>query len=246
MISVLPTIGLAMPTDADWGRLYNYNTSGDAGLVMPLRSYYFRDFFPGAWQNLAVGLIYRNSGIANDTANLTHERQAEISPANLFHFGISKSNGFTIPVATNSYFLGLRGILSGVTEINTSPLQLADTKLTLVNGGANSVNGSAIQVPLKQGTSSTPFAMIGIKFVFDQLSNQVFLFFDSNDSVALADEDANVTTLTSFLEAISSDPTLANASFSLNSTTNFTSYYIYWPYLLNKLMLQCVGAIKFS
>lgn len=244
MITVLPTIGLAMPTDADWGRLYQYDTTGDAGIVMPLRSYYFRDFFAGAWQNIAIGLIYRNSGVANDTSDVVNERQAEIIPANLFHFGLSKSDGSTIPVAANPYFLGIRGILNGVTEITASPLQLADLLPTLVDANALSTMGSTIQLVLQNGTSATPFAMIGLRFVLDPLTNTVYIMIGSNPALALADEDANVTTLTTFLEGISSDITTAIASFPLFNTLNFGSYYVYWPYLENKLMLHCVGAIK--
>lgn len=244
MISVLPTIGLAMPTDADWGRLYKYNTTGDAGIVMPLRSYYFRDFFAGEWQNIAIGLIYRNSGIANDTSDVVNERQVEIIVANLFHFGLSKSTGNTIPVADNPFFLGLRGILNGVTEITASPLQLADLLPTLVDANFLQTAGSPIQFVLQKGTSGTPFAMIGLRFVFDPLSSKVYVMKDTNPALALADEDANVTTLTTFLAGISSNPTDAIASFPLSTTINLSSYYVYWPYLENKLMLHCVGAIK--
>ena len=45
MIETIPTIGIAMPTAADWGQLYQFNGTGDAGLILPPRAYYFRDFF---------------------------------------------------------------------------------------------------------------------------------------------------------------------------------------------------------
>lgn len=233
-----------MPTDADWGRLYLYNGAGDAGLVMPYRSYYFRDFFPGAWTDLAIGMIYRARGAADDNANLAAERQSETQVANLFHFGLSKSTGGTIPVANNPYFMGVRGVMGGVTQVMTSPLQIAQLLQTLVNGGSTSTAGAAIQMPLSQGVSATPFSMFGIRFTINTLTSRVYLKHHKIASLALANDAANTTTLTAFLNGISNDPNVADASFPIGSTVNFNTFYIYWPYLTNRIQLHAVGALK--
>lgn len=233
-----------MPTDSDWGRLYNYNTVGDAGLLMPPRSYYFRDFFGGGWNEMLIGMIYRNTGLASDVANLVAERQDESSPANLFHFGISQSANGTIPVANNPNFLGIRGERGGLSQITIAPLQLANVRFASVFNSADQPGGVNMVVPLQQGTSATPFAMIGIRYIFNPTDQKIYVKFAANPALALANDAANVTTLTTFLNSITRDFTAMDAAFGFWDVTKFGTFYIYWPYFNNKLALQTVGAIK--
>lgn len=235
-----------MPTDQDWGRLYNYDTTGDAGLVMPPRSYYFRNFYPGGWNELVAGMIYRNSGLANDNADVVDERQSETSSANLFHFGLTQSNGATVQVASNPFFLGIRGVRGGTSQISISPLQLANLKLVSVNNFGNTVAGVNMAMPLKQGVQANPFSMIGIRFMVNQEDERVYLKYAIQQDVALADDAANITTLSTFLNSISRVIGEADAAFPFYNITNLNAFYIYWPYLNNRLMLQTVGALKIA
>lgn len=248
MIETLPTIGIAMPTAADWGQLYQFNGTGDAGLIMPPRSYYFRDFFTGGWTDMAIGMIHCETGIGagQPLANLTTERQTETNVANLFHFGLSKSGGSaTINVASNPTFVGARSILGGVTQINTSPLNLSQLQMALVNGASpGSTNGSPFSMDLSQGVSGSPFSMVGLRFTFNPATGILAVNYASQTGVALADEPSNTTTLTTFLEGLSNTVAGSKAQFNLPSVADFSTYYIYWPFLNNQLKLHCVGAIK--
>lgn len=237
-----------MPTEADWGRLYLFNSTGDAGLIMPFRSYYFRDFFAGGWTDMAIGLFHSTMGNGGgDTADLVAERQAESVDVNLFHFGLSKSSGSTIQVQNNPNFLGLRGILGGVTQINTSPTTLAQLQLTMIKGNNGGPSGSPITMPLSAGISSTPFSAIGIRFIYDPTTKIIHLNWDKIDSLALPDDSTNVSAMQSFLSGIDNSTTSSDAQFQTDGDlSNFSSYYIYWPYLTNRLKLQCVGATKFG
>jgi hypothetical protein len=246
VIQTSPTIGLAMPTDADWGRLYNYNTTGDAGLVMPFRSYYFRNFFAGNWQELMIGMIFRNSGAGGDYTSVTAERQNENFIGNLFHFGLSKSANGAIDVANNPSFIGLRGVQSGLSQITTGPIQLANLKLTCVSNGNSAVTGLNQIMPLSEGTPTNPFTMIGLRFIADPVSRKVYITYAVQQNVALADDAANTTTLSNFLQGISRNEAEADGAFPIYDVINFNAFYIYWPYLNNRLFLQTVGVIKFQ
>ena len=246
MIYEVPTIGLAMPTDADWGRLYKYNTTGDSGLIMPYRSYYARNFNPGTWNDISLGFIHCTMGNGGgDTANVVAERLEENAPVNLFHFGLSKTINGIVPVAVNPWFVGLRGIIGGVTQIMTSPLQLAQLYPTAVyNLGTAQLSGGAVQMPLSQGISATPFSMIGIRLIYNPTTGVLYMNYDTDTGVALASESANVSTLTTFLNGISSSTGSAFASFNIPNLANYKTFYIFWPYLTNRLKLHCVGLIK--
>src|SRR6516225_3244415 len=105
MIETIPTIGIAMPTAADWGQLYQFNGTGDAGLILPPRAYYFRDFFSGQWNDMSIGIIHCECGTSGSTSALVNERQLEDNLANLFNFGISQSLSSAIDVAGNPNFV---------------------------------------------------------------------------------------------------------------------------------------------
>lgn len=244
MIVENPTTGIAMPTDADWGRLYKFNTIGDSGLVMPPRSYYFRDFIPGAWTDMAIGFIFATCGNTGDLSTLNDERLASSTPANLFHFGLSKSSGSTINVGTNPNFLGLRGQIGSTPQILSASKLLTRNILTCVNYGGTQLGSSAYDFNLTEGVTATPFNMIGLRCIYDPTTNLVCVNRAVSNGITLADDAANITTLTTFLEGISNDVTFPNARFSIYNITNFTTFYIFWPYLLNRLKLHCVGAIK--
>lgn len=249
MLYSVPTIGLAMPTDQEWGRLYKFNGTGDAGLIMPPRSYYFRDFVAGGWSNVAMGLIFcNNNGTSGgDTSNVVNERLSEDAVVNLPHFGLSKSVGGVIDPSSNANFIGLRGALGGVCQLIASSSTLGAMLMTLVHGGADNTNGVPIQLKINYGVSSTPFAIMGIRFIYDAATHKVYMFYDSDNGIALADDAANQTTLNAYLDAIPSDITTATASFSLpEGTADFSSYYIFWPYLVNRLKLHCVGMKKYA
>lgn len=245
MIYTLPTIGVADVTDNEWGRLYKFNTTGDSGLICPYRSYYFRDFIAGNWQDISIGMIHCEMGNGGgDTANLVAERLNEITPANLFHFGLSKSSNGTIPVTVNPWFVGMRGIIAGVSQIMTSPLQLAQLTMIATQNGATVIDTNLIQLPLSQGVSGTPFSRVGIRFIYDEINSRLHLNYAVDTGIALASDAANVTSLTNFLQGISSSTSGSFTSFPCTSITNFSSFYMFWPYLFNRIKLQCVGMIK--
>jgi len=246
MIYESPTIGIAMPTDADWGRLYKFNTTGDSGLIMPYRSYYARDFNPGVWNDISLGFIHCTMGNSGgDTANIVAERLLENAPVNLFHFGLSKTVSGSVPVADNPWFVGLRGIIGGVTQIMTSPVQLAYLYPTAVyNSQAAQLSGGIVAMPLSQGVSGTPFSMIGIRLIYNPTTKYLYLNYATQTGIALASEAANVSTLTTFLNGISGSIGGAFASFYIPNLANYKSFYIFWPYLTNRLKLHCVGLIK--
>lgn len=233
-----------MPTDADWGRLYKFNTTGDAGLVMPFRSYYKRDFFAGSWVDMAIGMIYAVCGSGGDLSAPEDERQAENAVVNLPHFGLTKANLTIDEVSANPRFLGLRGIMSGVTQITLSPLQLAQLYLTYVRDGTTQVQATPQILPLTNGTGTGPFAMVGLRFIHNPVTGILSINMDTDSSVTLADDAANTTTLSAFLQGLSSDTVTPDAQFSITSVADFSSYYLYWPYLHNKMKLHTVGALK--
>lgn len=274
MIQIITTIGISMATAADWGQLYSL--SGDAGLVMPFRSYYIRDFFAGDWNDFAIGLIYIAHG-ATIPSDLVDERQSETDPSNLFHFGLTTDNGKNQidSVSENPYFIGLRGILSGVTQITTSPLQLAQLYMTLVNQSQLLVQATPLQLPLNNHGDSNPFSMVGLRFTRDQTNGVVYINWNTQANLNLTADSDDVPALSAFLAAIPKTFSTAVAQFPFGASikapspvdppttpppisipyslqpptgpaSNFSTYYIYWPYQLNHLALHCVGAIKFG
>lgn len=248
MIFNIPTIGVALPDDSVWGRLYKFDATGDAGLIMPPRSYYFRDFFPLGWSELAIGLIYATTGsdAPAETEPLVDEIKSSHQISNLFHFGMSKSAGGTIDVANNENFIGYRGRFNGSPQIVASVPELTDNEFACIHNGSSQVSGSSNDLPLTEGITSEPFAMIGLKFVYDNVTNRIHIHLALDSSVALANEDANISTLTTFLNGISNSTITSNANFTIVDLSDYKSYYIYWPYVLNRLKLHCVGAIKFA
>lgn len=254
MIGILPTIGQTdIMTEADWGRFYSYNSVGDFGLVMPYRSYYFRNFIPGHWTDLKIGFIHRARGAASDTANVTEERPPEYTISNLFHFGLSNSD-YDITPGNNPYFMGLRGVVDGITRITEFPLQLADTKLTLVNNAPEVVASPIFEIPLSHGVSANPFSFVGIRFVFNSSNNRIYLKVrtETNISSASLPGGNNTTAIQLNFEALKTRLNAiemtsfadADASFAIGSLANFRTFYIYWPFVLNRLCLHCVGVIK--
>lgn len=247
MISILPTIGVAMPTDADWGRLYKFDTTGDSGIIMPPRSYYFRQFIPGNYVNLAIGMIFATCGNTGDTSTLNDERLNSSSPANLFHFGLSNAlSTNTIDVATNPNFAGIRAILSSNTQLLASSKTVTQTKGTLVSNGVTQTGGSIHDFNLTEGVTATPFNMIGLRFVFDPIAQILYMNRAVSNGIALADDDANVSTLETFLLSITNDIVTPYAALNLASIANLKTFYVYWPYILNRLKLHCVGALKLN
>lgn len=244
MITTQPTIGIAMASDADWGRLYNFNTTGDAGLVMPFRSYYFRNFFSGGWTDLSMGLIYCACGNTGDTSALINERLPETTPANLPHFGLTSAPNNVIDVANNPNFVGLRGMLNGITQVMTATSNLGNLQLTMVSGGNTNTGGSAVLLPLNQGVTGTPFSALGIRFIHNPSIGRLYVNYTLTPTLALANDADNTTQMLALLNGISPNVGDAKASFALANTSLFSSYYLFWPYLTNKLKLQCVGAIK--
>lgn len=236
-----------MPTDAEWGRLYKFNTTGDSGIVMPPRSYYFREFIPGQYVDLAIGMIFATCGNTGDTSTLNDERLNSTSPANLFHFGLSNAlSTNTINVGANPYFAGIRAILSSNTQLLESSKTVTQTKGTLVNGGALQTSGSIHDFNLTEGITATPFNMIGLRFIHDPVAGVLYMNRAVSNGIALADDAANVSTLETFLLGISNDIVAPYASFNLPTIANFKTFYVYWPYLLNRLKLHCVGALKLN
>lgn len=246
MINIIPTIGIAMATFADWGELYTLNS--DTGLVMPLRSYYIRDFAAGDWTDLAIGLIYVAHGDPTIPSDFVDERQSETDPSNLFHFGLTTDNGTNqiTSVSDNPYFLGLRGIIGGVTQITTSPSQLAQLYPTLVNNGAAQTIPNTVQLPLNAYTVSNPFSMVGLRFTRNKLTGQIWVNCQTQNNVTLTSDADDITAITTFLKAMSNTQATSIAQFPLNSVVNFSTFYIYWPYLLNHFALHALGVIQFG
>lgn len=246
MIFNIPTIGVAVPTDADWGRLYLFDDTEDAGLIMPPRSYYFRDFFSGGWTQLAMGLIHCATEDGGETDPVVNETKASNLVANLFHFGLTESGGGTVPVAANPEFLGIRGRLNGSPSLLLSGPKLTDNEYVCIRSGGAQRSGSGIEIPLSDGISASPFTMMGLKFIFDVENDRLHLHFATEEGVSLADEDENVEKLTTFLNDMPETTSGSDADFYITNLSSYKSYYIYWPYMLNRLKLHCVGAIKYA
>lgn len=236
-----------MPTDEDWGRLYQFDTTGDAGLVMPPRSYYFRDFHAGSWVELAVGIFYCARGsTGDDESPIVDERLPETNRGNLFHFGISQSQGSSIDVVNNPYFVGIQSILGGLTEIDAGGSAIDSLTMCLKNGTDVQVEGSPIVLPLSHGISGTPFSFVGLKFIYDSVAGILYVNYETDATLSLADEEANITEMTSRLLAISNSTVGSHAQFNITSLLNFKTFYLYWPFLDNRLKLHTVGAVKYA
>lgn len=234
-----------MPTDAEWGRLYEFNAVGDAGLIMPPRSYYYRNFVPGGWTDITLGMIYANCGNSGDTSALVAERLASTTPANLFHFGLTNAGNITgFNVASNPNFVGLRGILNSTTQVLTATKEVTFIAPTQVANGVTSLSGNNYSFNLTEGVTGTPYNMIGIRLIHNPLTGILCLNRAVSNGIALADEAANLTTLKAFLTGISNNVLTPNASFTLASTNLLKSFYTFWPYNDNRLKLHCVGVVK--
>lgn len=247
MIEEIPTIGFAMTTAADWGQLAQFDGSGAAELIVPPRAYYFRDFFMGSWNDLSIGFIHAECGISAETAAIEDERQLENNLANLFQFGISQSKNGAIDIVNNPFFTGLCGLFGGITQITASTNTLGQLVGTLIdNNGQGTTNGNLFQMDLSQGVTSTPFSMLGIRFIFDPIKEILSMNFQSQTNVGIGMGDDPSPILETFLQGLSGDTTNPSASFLLPNNSNFETFFLYWPYLNNQIKLQCVGAIKNS
>lgn len=245
MIFINPTIGLAMPTDQDWGRLYNFNTSGDSGLIMPPRSYYFRNFIAGGWTDISIGFIFATKGATgSDQSVLVNEFLAATNPTNLFHFGLTQTTNNAIDVGSNPTFVGLRASEGSNSQILAASKLLTLLIPTRILNGVPSTSGSTVSLNLTEGVSGTPFNMVGLRFIHNPLNGQLYMNRAVSNGIALANEAANITTLQAFLNGISNSTTSPTAQFSVSNTAAFNSFYIFWPFLANQLKLHCVGAIK--
>lgn len=242
MIQIDTTIGIAMPTAAEWGQLYQFNTTGDAGLIMPPRSYYIRDFITGAWTDLAIGAIICATAATGKQDAIVAERQSEIIPANLPHFGLSQSVDDLIDVNSNPFFVGIRGILGSLTQVMTSPAQIAYLQ-AIYNGNPQ---GAAQILPLSSGTDDTAFVMWGLRFAYNPGNSTLYINFATQTGVTLTVDSDDETILNPFLQGISNSTSTAIASFVIENLSDFRTFYIYWPYILNQLKLHCVGLIQFS
>ncbi len=235
-----------MPTDQDWGRLYQYDTTGDAGLVMPPRSYYVRQF-QSTWQNLSIAMLYRNCGLGGDYSDVPNERISEIQVPNLPHFGLTQATGGTLDMTNIQYFLGLRGVMGGVTQIeNPGELRLADLKHTVVNAGSTSVAGiAAAALPLAEGMSDAPFNLAGMRFVKNDLDGKIYMKYAYETDIELIDDGDDVVSLQNFMEGISGNLEDMDTSFQVDYS-KLNSFFLFWPYYNSRLILQAVGAIKFG
>lgn len=235
-----------MPTDEDWGRLYNFDTTGDAGLVMPPRSYYFRNFFAGAWTDMAIGMIYCACANTGDENVVADERQSETNVANLPHFGLSRSSGGTIDVANNTSFVGIRGVMGGVTQLLHSPKQLAVLMPTYVHNAVTQTDGDPITLPMEQGITATPFSAVGLRFIYDVLNGRLHMNINTVASLALANTAANTSEMTDLLDGTSNSIIASDASWTVPNVAALSCFYVFWPYINNRLKLQCVGAKKYG
>jgi hypothetical protein len=249
MIFVDPTIGIAVITDDVWGRLYKFGGAGDAGLIMPPRSYYFRSFNAGNWTNLVMGMIYTGTANATENTAVVNETLSSLNFGNLFHFGLSKANpDGTIDVEDNQNFLGMRGLHNSVHQIFNSPTPAVITQvaLTSVKNGVVTEDGSSFSLPLTRNASTALFSMIGMRFMRDTTNNTVKVFYEIDESVDLTSPNVDSEILQNFLTQLSDDPNDAQGEFSISSVANLTTFYIFWPWILNRMKLQAIGAIKFS
>lgn len=252
MISYIPTTNIATMTDQEWGRLYRFGGSGDAGLIMPPRSYYFRKFNAGNWFDLSMGMIYGGTIANAENGAMVSEGLNSNSIGNLFHFGLSNpSNTGIIDVSDNRNFLGMRALRNSQTQIlaandNDLPGELSEitqVALTLVNNGIVTERSPSFSVYLDRHASNPVFSMIGMRFIRN-LAN-VTIRLKTVESVTLSSPGADQTTLEAFLRNITSSEPI-QATIPLLDVTNLTAFYLFWPYVANRLKLHAVGAIKFS
>lgn len=242
MIHIDTTIGIAMPTAAEWGQLYQFNTTGDAGIIMPPRSYYIRDFITGEWNDLAIGAIICATAATGTQNAIVAERQSEIIPANLPHFGLTQSMNDLVDVNNNPFFVGIRGILGSLTQVMTSPAQIAYLQ-AIYNGNPQ---GAAQILPLSSGTDDTKFVMWGLRFTYNPGNSTLYINFATQTGVTLTVDSDDETLLNPFLQGISNSTSTAIASFVIENLSDFRTFYIYWPYINNLLKLHCVGLVQIS
>lgn len=247
MYNTVTSTSIFMATAADWGQFYQFDDSNsNSGLVMPFRSYYLRDFFSGGWNDLAVGVLHCSCGNTGNFSALVDERQLEDDIDNLPHFGISQSNQSSIDVLNNPYFVGVRGIKSGLTQLVSDLNQIMYVQPTFVNNGVDQSAGAGIILPLSSTITSTPFSMWGVRVTFDPVQQQIYINFASQTGIATQADSADQALLNTFLSGISNVQSDALASFPCNNVNNFSTFYLYWPYISNKLKLHCVGLLKFG
>lgn len=249
MIFVDPTIGIAVPTDATWGRLYKFGGAGDAGLIMPPRSYYFRSFNANNWTDLAMGMIYTATANAGENVAIVNETLSSMNYGNLFHFGLSKANNNgTIDVEDNSNFIGIRGLHNSTHQLfnSPSPSVITQNALTCINNGVVEEDGSSFSLPLTRHNSNALFSMVGLRFTRNTLTNLVKVYYEIEESVDLISPNVDSEILQDFITNLSNDPNDAQGEFTISNVANFTTFYIFWPWILNRMKLQCIGAIKFS
>lgn len=233
-------------TDQDWGRLYYYQGTGDPGLIMPPRSIYLRDFITNAWTDIAIGMAYCGCGLDDPVAPLVYERMDEALITNLFHFGLTNGVNNNIDVGNNPYFLGIRGIQDSVAQLTTSPKRIFALANTLVNDETTTINGDALELPLSDGVSDLPFNMIGLRFNYNPVNHTVRINISTQLNINLPTFNENISIMKEFLAGIPTGLGTASAVFTINNVAKYKTFYIYWPYVFNRLKLHCLGVRKFG
>lgn len=233
-----------------WGRSYSFNGSGDQGIVMPPRAYYFRDFNFGSWTDVSIGFAYcacetPTEEMDSFQADTVNEVENPISVSNLFHFGLIKKGLQEVDMNNLTQFVGMRSLMGGNSQLFGPPTkQLVGLQATLVQQSHEQLQGSTISIPLPCGVSFTPFALFGIRLSLNKSSGQLVMNFNTQTAVEDTVNDMR-TVLKDFLLAIPNTATGSARTFNgIYSTAPFSSYFIYWPFLLNRLKLQAVGGVK--
>lgn len=254
MIETHLTEWIGMPTDEDWGRLYQYAGSGDAGMIMPIRSYYYRDFNSGRWVDFIIGMIYAVKGTTDeedDEEVMVNEKLNNSASTNLFHFGLSYQHLTTGAVdldeTKTQKFLGLRGEVASNSQLLAGASdQLTFLRPTLIQKGKTTMSGATISIPMNNAASSEPFSMLAVRFTHNPNTGKVYIHYAYDAAIAQpVDEADNLVVLKAHMLTVSNLETdTTNVLSNIWSVADFKSFFLYWPFLLNRLKLHCVGALK--
>lgn len=236
-------------TENDWGRFYELDDND--GIILPPRAYYYRDMLTGNWADLALGMTYcvqkTDVDPGNDNTAMVNEQLQNTGSTNLFHFGLSSSNGGSgVPdLYDNQNFLGLRGIEGTTSQLIASSSLLTYLAATKITQGAIQTAGSQTSIPMRSAhVGANAFCRLGVRLTHDRFRSKLYVHISYEASIDPTDAE-DVAELRTFLQAISNSSGNTFMVFNgITSVSQFRSFFLYWPFLLNRVKLHCVGAVK--
>lgn len=233
-------------TENDWGRFYELDTND--GVILPVRAYYYRDMQTGNWADLIIGMTYcAQKNDDPDNQAIVNEQLTNSGSTNLFHFGLSSANGNTaVPdLYEGQNFLGLRGMEGTTSQLIAGSAQLTYLSASKIIQGQRETQGTHTSIPMRSAhDGDSAFSRLAIRFTHNRFTSKLYVHVSYETAIDPTDVE-DVAQLKDFMQAVSNSEGDTTMVFSnVTSVSQFRSFFLFWPFLLNRVKLHCVGAIK--